>query len=284
MGKILKKIFATVLIAISFSFICLTPASLAAENGAIKILPKKISIEVKPGTKTDGKFSISNNSDKPKTVVLSKKNFRTNKKSNRTKFFAGPGGGADFIYPLDKELVLKPKAETEIKFRIQIPEDKASGGYNGALILTDKEKGSSGYAVLFLINVLPGLDTPIIGNPELALETQKMNTSYPVPLLLSIHNNANLNVIASGTLVIRNWRNKEIDRTDTGPLIIYPESAKKVGWKWSNKDGFGIYKAEFSMALPGNKIVKEKKWFIAIPFKKILAKFSPKRPLAASVN
>lgn len=231
-----------------------------ANAADINVNPEKIGLTVSPGQKIKGKFNVINNGKDVVRLSVLVNDFKLKDESGKLYYYTGKAGLGQWLIPEFLEIGLKPGQKKEINYIISAPKEIASGGYNGALLLkTSNDPKPFNTGMLVMVNVVKSSED---------LQMKKLNIlDFYIDndsLKLRLENGNKINLLAKGTIDIKDWRNKKIDDSQSS-LIVYPNSRQIFSWVWKKNIPPGLYLASIKLDQANEKAESKKELFISLP-------------------
>lgn len=287
--------FLTVFCAV-FLYFLTVGSVLAAPGLGIGISPVKIEGVVDPGQILQEQVKVTNNSGGSVTFYAYLKDFKASDDENGSPEIIAPGSEegyflASWIDVTSEGIQFAPYEEKTISFTIAVPEETGPGGYYGGIyfgtqppdIRINAEEKGAGMAIgqqtgcLVLLQV-KGDVYEEARIREFNTDKELYNTPFDVQFITRIENMGNVHVKPYGAVTIENMFGKEIAvvRINEKGGNILPKSIRKFdSARWSDKMGFGRYKAKLGviygtspdMGGKGKQSIFSEKYFWIFPFK-----------------
>ncbi len=266
--KLRRKIFWFIIL-IFFAFF-----SRNVFAAAIKISPAKIDRLVKPGDVLNLNLNIFNDSNGSRTFRFYIRDFMAGDEHG-SPILVPPGSNdaytlASWIKITNKEVVLGPRQEQKIPFKIIVPNSASPGAHYGAIIISttppnlkklNAERGavvgvSQQVGSLILLNVLGKINERAI---LLNFDTNKnfYSTPFDVKFSVQVKNQGNVLIKPRGVITITNIFGKKvkvISVNEKGSNIL-PGTIRILGGEWRDKFAFGKYTASLALSfgIPSSK-------------------------------
>jgi hypothetical protein len=224
---------------------------------AFSISPTKVLVTLTAGGSDVVKMNIKNESDQVENYQVSIVNVEQDD-VGRPIFNGIQSPAMTWIKPEENISTLTAWENKEIKFLIETPEEAQAGSYylglavkkiaNTEDVLLPNEL--SGQLVSLLYLKVSGLANESL-NIFLWQADKKFIQQREWSYILGLKNQGNIEVPLQGTLLIRNWRNKEIYQKELtlGPTLIATEE-RKMDVKIKTDQGFlwpGLYQAQINI-------------------------------------
>lgn len=249
--KCLLACFGVTLSVISYLFV-LRGQVAAQANQSITIIPPKFELFANPGDTLSEKMRVRNETDNPVTYTVSVEDFSTSGEEGHVVLEEGEVNNsyalARWIEPDTRDLILQPKEEASITFRVNVPRDAEPGGHYASVILqTGGSVEIPGTAVVSQrVGTLVLLR--VSGNvSEQAILESFTAPSYlqkgPVMFSARVKNEGNVHIMPQGTIVIKNMFGKKVDEIPFDGRNVLPSAIRKMDTTWDAERLLGRYTA-----------------------------------------
>lgn len=264
----LKKTLATTVLVLSI----LTPAialvnpliTHAQEVRTMTVIPPTISVNVDPGSYTEGTMKIVNDSSEPLTFTVITQDFVVDNTQGvpnilppdtlSNKYSAAAWIGLDA-----QKVTVPPRTRQELSYYVQVPIDARPGGHYAAVVFnpdaTGGEDQASGAKVeaqigtLFLVNV----KGTITERAEVSRFTTKGFYEYgPATIDTQIKNLGDLHITPKGFITVSNMFGKQAYTVPLEERNIFPGAGRDFETSFGKKLMIGRYKATFTATFGQN--------------------------------
>lgn len=282
-----NKIFAPFLILLAlslsiagyFGFAFSLSSVNAAEEKPLVVSPDKIELVARPGQKIKSQFTLINRGNIAVRMKVVAKDFKINPETGQMEFYLAQNNGmTQWLIPEFLEVSLKPLQSKDIQFIVSIPKEVKSGGYFGAILFEQASQKINGpktaFGGLVLLTIKGGEGKVYLGGKINDFSAPWLQGSFPIRFGLEVKDLGNTYFKSSGTILVKNWRGKQVANLKTDNLIVYPETSKTFFWKWTPQDlSVGFYRASVELTSQGKDPQKltGRTWFIVFPWKEALA-------------
>lgn len=204
---------------------CLVGLLSATAVFGFSISPLKYLLTVAPGTtRQTVNLTVTNDSDSARQFALKVIGAKQNENGKLT-YASGNTPAEEWVKPAESTIEIPGKTEKEVKYIINVPIQAAAGSYYLGLAV---ETASGGGAVGLSGQLIAPLLLQVAGvvNESLrisdwhhpALVLWKNHWSYQ----LSFENKGNVEVPVEATIILRDWRGKEIQKKELnlGDIIL----------------------------------------------------------------
>lgn len=233
-----KKIIKEFLIITSFFLLFI----FSHKAQALTITPIRIEVNGDPGKTLSAKITLINEKDTPETLYSSYANFEAQGETGEPSF-VNPKEGLGTWITAEPSIVIAPKEQKEVTFKITIPANAEPGGYFGALFWgntappKDGENAVNiGYktAELILLTVNGEIKQ---GGAILQYGTknnQKFYTALPVSFMYRFQNTGNDRVKPNGTITLRNFLGIKVATIPANKVDgnVLPKGVRKFESAW----------------------------------------------------
>jgi hypothetical protein len=295
--NLIKMMVATIVIAAVFGIMFYNNKCEAESVGVpvkgIQISPAKITLDFKPGDEKTIVVNVKNyDKDVSHKVVTSIEDFYVTNESVKAQFFIPDNNHKLKAYDVidwievEKEFVLEPNESKNVKIKIDVPSNTATGGYYGVIFFQTSEKESDNnndketpninvsYRVgMLLINAVQGVEEiKIEGNVEKFEAIKKFFWKGPVEVVAKLHSSGNIHYEASGDIEIKK-NGKKFAILKVEDSVMYPNRSRIIT---ERKDismlSGGIYTATLNMKSDDGSVIfkSETPMFFVIPWQVIV--------------
>lgn len=261
--RIYKKIAFLFIFIILFCLPLVKPAS----ADGIKVSPSIVEKTIAPGEVFAQAISITNESPSNMRIYIFLRDFTADGEDGSPKLLV-PGSSqgsymSSWISDYEAKGVDIPAgASHNFNFKIAVPKDVGPGGYYGALVFGTKaedirlnsgDKGAasaiSQQAGALLLLQAPGNANESASIRDFFTDKSVYNMPFNVNFTTRVENQGNVHIKPRGIVQISNMFDKEVATVkinDIGANVL-PKSIRKFNSSWSDKTGFGRYKATLAM-------------------------------------
>ncbi len=256
----------------------------------IQIAPSKIILNSHPGDLKEFVINVKNY-DKEIThrVTVGIEDFYVTNESVKAQFFVPDKNHELIAYDvidwidLERDFVLKPGESKNVKVKVKVPADTATGGYYGVIFFQTSEiktnelneDKDASIKVKYRVGTL--LINAVHGNEPIRVDgridnfgaVKKIFWNSPVELFANLYSTGNVHYRASGKMEVQKF-GKKFAVVDVGSEVMYPNRTRvfteaiQTG-PWS----FGVYRARLNMQSEDGSVVfkKDSQIFYVIPWK-----------------
>lgn len=255
--KASKIIFSlTLLLSLYFTLnIIATNAQTLVAQRSFTAIPPTVSLELKPGDRTEGVMKLANNSDEAITFKVGVQDYTVSDTMGTPNIL--PPGSLDNRYSASSWIAIAPSYFTiqphekqEVNYYVQIPQEARPGGHYAAAVYSPANIAQNqgvGAAVNTQIGTLFYFDVAGDINEQATIEkftAGSMQEYGPINILTEIKNLGDLHIKPVGSIVVTNMLGqKQISNLDA--LNIFPGGGIR---EYKNTVGgqimFGKYEAK----------------------------------------
>lgn len=301
--KILNTKYQILIGLFVYSFICLFPNHVFAENIGLGVYPPIIQIDATPPTDIHSPMTISNESDTPLDVHIVVRPFTQNTKDNGEPQYLTPGQRiGDDPHIFDKmaifdgtkntsDITLAPSQKKNIELRITLPTGEPPGDYYFSITMLSKpieighNSGSQiagGISTNVLLSIGPkDKPTGFIQNFSSPLFVDH----GPVPFSVLVANTSKHFIVPQGTILIKNMFGQIIGKISLSQENILAGTSRYLlddgassvlqtphpSAVWGEKFLLGPYSATLTVALSGEgPLYVRKIYFFALPIQVLI--------------
>lgn len=220
------------------------------QGKAITVIPPRFELFANPGETVTERIRVRNESDFPVNYAVVIEDFTAAgeeghvvlEEDSNTNFSL-----AKWMEPESKELILQPKEERAVSFRINVPRSAEPGGHYASVLFSSAGEQTPGAAAVTQrigSLVLLRVSGNVTENATIeTFEAPSYLQNGPVEISLRVKNEGNVHVRPKGTIIITNLFNKKVDEIPLNGSNIIPGSVRKMITTWDKKNILGVYKA-----------------------------------------
>lgn len=246
------KFLLAIAVGIIGGLVCIGAASAQEEGIRISISPINFELTANPGDVLNNKLKVYNPTDSIIGIRMEVEDFKAVGEEGQVVVTPEE----EIAYSLKrwittepKEFILKPREQTLIDFKIEIPEDAEPGGKYGSVLATVggvAGEGFTGSAVAQKVGALVLLT--VAGEVKEDLTVKEFAAPNfleygPVPFLIRFENKGTIHVRPKGFITITNWQGKKVADVEFPQLNVMPRAVRRIEAEWGNKWLFGRYTA-----------------------------------------
>ncbi len=267
-------------------YLLLVSSNVSAQGGAISptigVSPTKVLESIIPGKQRLFTIQLRNYGKDPLPLAGGTEGISTIQETGVPVFTneVTPHSASQWLEVVDKDVIVGPGEQQEIKIIANPPTDLAPGSYHAATIFQAKlpsyyfdldsdTRVLPAISVLFFLTVesdkLPTVeDLKITG-----IQVPRIVVSTPLSVTAQIQNPSNFYVQADAKTTIAGGLNNKNDSEDIGRVLLLPEGARRFVSAYSNRLLPGIYTASVELK-QGDKVLVASAKFVALPWQFII--------------
>jgi hypothetical protein len=238
-----------------------------AQAEGLKVSPSITEQTVKPGEVLYKSIKVANESSETKRIYVYLRDFTADGEDGSPRLLVPGTEQGSFLsswisanYP--DGINIPAGAEQQFDFSISVPVNAGPGGYYGAIVFGTKgsdarftsiDKGAassiSQQAGSLLLLQVPGETNESANVRDFNTDKSVYNTPFKIDFSTRIENQGNVHIKPRGVIEVSNMFDKQvvsIKINDLGSNIL-PKSIRRFSAEWSDKIGFGRYKAVLAM-------------------------------------
>jgi hypothetical protein len=258
----------------------------AANSASFQISPPTANYAGDPGSVSKGTMKITNLTDTPLVLNVSKQNFVAKGEEGEIELV----DNANPLYSLapwfnipSGQVEVGARATKEVTYTISIPANAEPGGRYGSIVFsTIPPKLPSGQSGATVQQNLAGVIFQRINGDakeELKLEsfaTEKSFYEYaPIKFFTRISNQGNVHEKPTGTITIKNFLGMKVAEVPLDEHFIIPGSTRRLTNVWPDGDTkpwlIGKYTAELKATYTGDQTITDTTTFVVVPWKPLAA-------------
>lgn len=258
----------------------------AATSSSFQISPPTANYSADPGGKSTGKIKVTNLTDTPISLTISKQNFVAKGEEGEVELV----DDANPLYSLAPWFVLgassldvPARATREIGYSVDIPKNAEPGGRYGSIVFSTippkLPSGESGAVVQQNIAALVFQRINGAANESLNLESFATDKGFyefgPVNFTTRVKNTGTVHEKPTGTITIKNMFGLTVAKVPLDEHFVIPGSIRKLSNAWpSGKNQpflFGRYTAELTASYGSGKAISGSTSFTVLPWKIVAA-------------
>jgi uncharacterized membrane protein len=173
----------------------------------------------------------------------------------------------------ENELVLGPNESKEINVQVEIPEDAELGEHVSLIGVVFSPKVSSSSNVTFKTEILPVFYVTVTDQDgylhivkDWTLDHFDFDKFNKGGFYFSVTNNGNVHLESTGTIEITNIITKEVTSNQVPVVNLLPKAQKVITAPWTTPDSIGIYTADITFTMDGQKITEKSMTLFVIPW------------------
>lgn len=242
----LKRTFLAVAAAFFVAMPFVIPVTAKAQTPSprtVAVIPPSFELFANPGDSISDKLRVRNDSAVETKYSVLVEDFRAVGEEGQVDLIDDQSSttysAASWVSPSPKNFTLKPGAEIEIPFTINIPKDAEPGGhYCSILIKMGGEASLEGTGATVSSRVGSLILLRVSGNvkEEASVESFKSDKSYyqgsPVNFELRVKDNGSNHIRPKGTIVITNLFGQKITELPLNGLNVLPGAIRKMDTRW----------------------------------------------------
>ena len=243
----LKRTFlavaATFVVAVAF----MAPAVSKAQTQTprtIAVIPPSFELFANPGESISDKLRVRNDATVDTKYSVLVEDFKAVGEEGQVDLVGDDQSNntysaAKWVVPSPNSFTLKPGAEIEVPFTINVPKDAEPGGHYCSILIKIGGEGAlegSGAQVASRVGSLILLRVSGNVKEDAAVESFKSDKTYyqgsPVNFELRVKDNGNNHIRPKGTLVITNLFGQKITELPLNGLNVLPGAIRKMDTRW----------------------------------------------------
>lgn len=257
-------------------------ATSASGTQSFQISPPTANYAGEPGTSVKGVIKVTNLTDAPMTLTISKENFVAKGEEGEIELVdqAAPLYSlAPWFRLSSTRLELPGRTTKEMPYFIDIPAGAEPGGRYGSIVFSSVPaplpSGVSGAAVQQTIAAAIFLRINGRATEELSVASFTSDKSFyqsgPVQLTTRVKNTGNVHEKPMGSITIKNMLGLTVDNFALDEHFVIPGAIRQLHNSWPNggRHAFlmGRYTAELSATYAGGKTLTARTSFTVVPYK-----------------
>lgn len=242
----LKRTFLTVAVAFVLAINFYVPSAAKAQDSAprtVAVIPPSFELYANPGESISDKLRVRNDSSVETEYSIVVEDFKAVGEEGQVDLVDDQSNttfsAAKWVSPSPKSFSLRPGAEIEIPFTINVPKDAEPGGHYCSILVkigrTDSVEGG-GAAVQSRVGSLILLRVSGNVKEDAVVESFSTDKNYyessPVNLSLRVKDNGSNHIRPKGTIVITNLFGQKIAELPLNGLNVLPDAIRKMDTEW----------------------------------------------------
>jgi hypothetical protein len=245
--SMLKRITCAVAVAF-IAFISLTNTNTSKAQDAagrtISVIPPSFELYANPGESITDKIRVRNDSAVETSYTIMVEDFQAVGEEGQVNLIDDSQPSttyslAQWVTPTPSSFSLKPGAEREVTFSINVPKDAEPGGhYCSVLVKMGGETKTEGSGASVSSRVGSLILLRVSGNvkEEASVESFTTNENYyeksPINFELRVKNAGNNHIRPKGTIVITNIFGQKVTEIPLNGMNVLPDAIRKMDTKW----------------------------------------------------